>query len=135
MGFGAFLNAVRGQSTRKKPERRFRGFQESSPKLDFSYVTPTKDLLSKYFYGRGLVFCVLFWLLARQKQHLLAILRQKSEETKRKTKIGRAFFGRWLRQNYVTTKKSPKAGCANTQLSLCNELVPFQAILGNFQAI
>ena len=38
---------------------------------------------SAYFFG----------LLQGKKQHLLAILRQ-NRETKRKTKIGRAFFGR-----------------------------------------
>ena len=39
-----------------------------------------------------------FWLLARQKQHILAISRQakkgKGKKQKWKTKIGRAFFGR-----------------------------------------
>ena len=48
-----------------------------------------------YVYGGGLIFCLPVWLLERQKQHSLAILRQKekSEGAKRTTKIGRAFFG------------------------------------------
>ena len=48
----------------------------------------------RHFCGGGLVFCLPFCLSERQKQHILAILRQKgkSEETKRKTKIGRAFL-------------------------------------------
>ena len=36
-----------------------------------------------YIYGGGLVFCLFFWLFARQKQHILAILRQKKGKGKK----------------------------------------------------
>ena len=35
-------------------------------------------------FGGGLVFCLLLWLFARQKQHILAILRQKREKGRNK---------------------------------------------------
>ena len=37
-----------------------------------------------YIYGGGLVFCLLFWLFGRQKQHILAILRQKKGKGRNK---------------------------------------------------
>ena len=37
-----------------------------------------------YVFGGGLVFCLRFWLFAKQKQHILAILRQKWEKGRNK---------------------------------------------------
>ena len=44
---------------------------------------PLKNANS-YFYGGGLVFCLRFWLFERQKQHILATLRQKREKGRNK---------------------------------------------------
>ena len=74
------------------PVQKHPGNEDSIPRK-CSFLRP-----GKVQFGGGLVFCLRFWLFARQKQHILAISRPKREKGRNKkedqTNIGRAFFGR-----------------------------------------
>ena len=75
----------------------FLSYRVAARGLDTPRAAVGMKVLFIYVFGGGLVFCLRFWLFARQKQHILANFEAKKgkrEETKRKTKIGRAFSGR-----------------------------------------
>ena len=54
------------------------------PKTAKIWITEWAVAIYIYICGRGLVFCLRFWLFERQKPHILAILRQKREKGRSK---------------------------------------------------